>query len=244
MGQKWGILGLRGSNRAGLGKIRPMELLPGAWLLLLLAGGACGQQPTASGGPCPAGQQEVREGPERFCVPVSPPGRQGTKDEDRIIGGYPCIPASQPWQVYIYSPVRCGGILLRDNWVLSAAHCNTSCPTCPPPPCPRRGLRLRLGENDLNQVEGTEQDRRGVRAIPHPGFDPTTLDNDLLLLKLDRPVALGRAVRPLPLPRACAPAGTTCLLSGWGTVTTPQGESTPPPTGRGTAASRPKPAGN
>uniref|UniRef100_A0A8C0C0G1 Peptidase S1 domain-containing protein n=1 Tax=Buteo japonicus TaxID=224669 RepID=A0A8C0C0G1_9AVES len=48
----------------------------------------------------------------------------GGDDEDRIIGGYPCIPFSQPWQVYIYSPVRCGGILLRDNWVLTAAHCN------------------------------------------------------------------------------------------------------------------------
>uniref|UniRef100_A0A8B9G584 Peptidase S1 domain-containing protein n=1 Tax=Amazona collaria TaxID=241587 RepID=A0A8B9G584_9PSIT len=37
-----------------------------------------------------------------------------------------------------------------------------------------------------------------------------------------RPVVLGRAVRPLALPRSCAPAGTTCLVSGWGTVTTPQ----------------------
>ncbi|GAB0200453.1 trypsin-like [Grus japonensis] len=133
-----------------------------------------------------------------------------TKDEDRIIGGYPCVPYSQPWQVYIYSPVRCGGILLRDNWVLSAAHCNS------------RGLRLRLGENDLQQREGTEQDRLVVKVIPHPAFDPTTLDNDLMLLKLNRPVGLGRAVRPLPLPRACAAPGTTCLVSGWGTVTTPQ----------------------
>ncbi|XP_054660777.1 kallikrein-14-like [Grus americana] len=84
------------------------------------------------------------------------------------------------------------------------------------------GLRLRLGENDLQQREGTEQDRLVVKVIPHPAFDPTTLDNDLMLLKLNRPVGLGRAVRPLPLPRACAAPGTTCLVSGWGTVTTPQ----------------------
>uniref|UniRef100_A0A672UN70 Peptidase S1 domain-containing protein n=1 Tax=Strigops habroptila TaxID=2489341 RepID=A0A672UN70_STRHB len=134
--------------------------------------------------------------------PISP-----WQDEDRIIGGYPCVPHSQPWQVYIYSPVRCGGILLRDNWVLSAAHCNS------------RGIRLRLGENDLQQQEGTEQNRLVAKAIPHPSFNPTTLDNDLLLLKLDRPVGLGRAVRPLALPRACAPPGTTCLVSGWGTIT-------------------------
>ncbi|NWW76540.1 KLK14 protein, partial [Climacteris rufus] len=82
----------------------------------------------------------------------------------------------------------------------------------------------RLGEDDLRRREGTEQERRVALAVPHPAFDPSTLDNDLLLLKLDRPVALGRAVRPLPLPGACAPPGASCLLSGWGTVTTPQGE--------------------
>ncbi|NXK51825.1 TRYP protein, partial [Chauna torquata] len=130
-------------------------------------------------------------------------------DEDRIIGGYPCVPYSQPWQVYIYQPVRCGGILLRPRWVLSAAHCFY------------RGLRLRLGENDLRQTEGTEQDRRVIRAIRHPAFNPTTLDNDLMLLKLDQPARLNRAVQPLALPRTCAPPGTTCLVSGWGTPKEP-----------------------
>ncbi|NXT87666.1 KLK14 protein, partial [Anhinga rufa] len=86
----------------------------------------------------------------------------------------------------------------------------------------------RLGENDLQQWDGTEQERVVVRAIPHPAFDPATLDNDILLLKLDRPAGVGRGVRPLPLPRACAPPGTTCLVSGWGTITTPQGEAGAP----------------
>ncbi|NXJ58829.1 TRY2 protein, partial [Spizaetus tyrannus] len=88
----------------------------------------------------------------------------------------------------------------------------------------------RLGENDLQQQEGTEQNRLVAKAIPHPAFNRVTLDNDLLLLKLDRPVVLNRAVQPLALPRACAPPGTTCLVSGWGTITTPQGET--PPGGR------------
>ncbi|XP_009695464.1 PREDICTED: kallikrein-14-like, partial [Cariama cristata] len=55
-----------------------------------------------------------------------------------------------------------------------------------------------------------------------PAYNPATLDNDLMLLKLNQPVRLDRAVRPLPLPRACAPPGTSCLVSGWGTITTPQ----------------------
>ncbi|XP_009081505.1 PREDICTED: kallikrein-14-like, partial [Acanthisitta chloris] len=84
------------------------------------------------------------------------------------------------------------------------------------------GLRLRLGEDDLQRREGTEQERRVALAIPHPNFNPSTLANDLLLLKMDRSANIGRAVRPLALPRSCAAPGASCLLSGWGTVTTPQ----------------------
>ncbi|NXX51956.1 KLK14 protein, partial [Tricholaema leucomelas] len=81
----------------------------------------------------------------------------------------------------------------------------------------------RLGENDLQEWEGTEQEVGVAEALPHPSFDASTLDNDLMLLRLRRPARLGPAVRPLPLPRDCAPPGATCLVSGWGTVTTPQG---------------------
>uniref|UniRef100_A0A8C3V0N0 Peptidase S1 domain-containing protein n=1 Tax=Catharus ustulatus TaxID=91951 RepID=A0A8C3V0N0_CATUS len=41
-----------------------------------------------------------------------------------------------------------------------------------------------------------------------------------MLLRLRAPAHLSAQVRPLPL--SCAPAGASCLLSGWGTVTTPQ----------------------
>uniref|UniRef100_A0A8C3Y703 Peptidase S1 domain-containing protein n=1 Tax=Catharus ustulatus TaxID=91951 RepID=A0A8C3Y703_CATUS len=158
--------------------------------------------------PCPPGQQAAGDGPGATCVPVSPVSPGG--DEDRIIGGYPCVPLSQPWQALLYGPLRCGGVLVAPRWVLTAAHCN------------RRGLRVRLGEDDLSRREGTEQERRVVQAVPHPRFNPVTLDSDLALLRLDRPAVTNRAVRPLRLPQSCAPAGASCLLSGWGTVTTPQ----------------------
>ncbi|XP_037982421.1 kallikrein-14-like [Motacilla alba alba] len=184
-----------------MGKIRAVEPL----LLLLLLSGATLCQPP----PCPPGQRAEGDGAGATCVPLSPEG-----DEDRIIGGYPCVPLSQPWQALIYGPLRCGGVLVRPLWVLTAAH------------CVRRGLRVRLGEDDLQRREGTEQERRVTLAVPHPRFDPATLDADLALLRLERPAAIGPAVRPLALPRACGRAGDTCLLSGWGTVTTPQGSVT------------------
>uniref|UniRef100_A0A8U8B1X9 Uncharacterized protein n=1 Tax=Geospiza parvula TaxID=87175 RepID=A0A8U8B1X9_GEOPR len=146
--------------------------------------------------PCKGG-----DGAGATCVPVSPDG-----DDDRIIGGYPCLPLSQPWQALVYGPLRCGGVLVRPLWVLTAAH------------CVRRGLRVRLGEDDLRRHEGTEQERRVTLALPHPRFDRVTLDSDLALLRLDRPAVISRSVRPLPLPGACGQPGDSCLLSGWVTL--------------------------
>ncbi|XP_051626127.1 kallikrein-14-like [Manacus candei] len=148
--------------------------------------------------------------PEDEGPALSVPPEPLPEDEGRIIGGYPCRPLSRPAQVLIYGPLRCGGVLVRPRWVLTAAHCN------------KRGLRVRLGEDELWREEGSEQERRVIQGISHPEFDPSTLDNDLALLRLDRPVRLGPAVATMPLPRSCAPPGTPCLLSGWGTVTSPQ----------------------
>ncbi|XP_030921346.1 kallikrein-14-like [Geospiza fortis] len=78
-----------------------------------------------------------------------------------------------------------------------------------------RGLRVRLGEDDLRRHEGTEQERRVTLALPHPRFDRVTLDSDLALLPPG--ATIGRSVRPLPLPGACSQPGDSCLLSGWGT---------------------------
>ncbi|XP_053866318.1 trypsin-like [Malaclemys terrapin pileata] len=131
-------------------------------------------------------------------------------DGGRIIGGYTCPRYSQPWQAFVYGPLQCGGILVDRSWVLSAAHCY------------RPGLRVRLGEYNLAVQEGPEQDRIVSGAILHPGFNRFTLDNDLMLLKLAQPINIGPTARPVTLPRACAATRTTCLISGWGTVTTPQ----------------------
>ncbi|XP_074837558.1 transmembrane protease serine 9-like [Carettochelys insculpta] len=132
------------------------------------------------------------------------------EEGDRIIGGYMCPRYSQPWQAFIYGPLQCGGILVNASWVLSAAHCY------------RVNLRVRLGEHDLLVHEGLEQERVVVHAILHPSYNHATLDNDLMLLKLDRPVTIGQTARPITLPRYCAAMGTTCLISGWGTITSPQ----------------------
>lgn len=44
--------------------------------------------------------------------------------DDKIVGGYECTPHSQPWQVTLNIGYHyCGGSLINDQWVVSAAHC-------------------------------------------------------------------------------------------------------------------------
>lgn len=47
-------------------------------------------------------------------------------EDDRIVGGYECPKNSVPYQVSLFTGYNfCGGTLLSDEWVLSAAHCKS-----------------------------------------------------------------------------------------------------------------------
>lgn len=63
-----------------------------------------------------------------------------------------------------------------------------------------------------------------VHQVPHPQYNSQTHDNDLMLLRLERPARLGRAVRPITVAQNCASPQTPCQVSGWGTTSSPFGE--------------------
>ncbi|MBN3313774.1 TRY1 protein, partial [Atractosteus spatula] len=126
-------------------------------------------------------------------------------DDDKIVGGYECQPHSQPWQVSLNAGYHfCGGSLVNAQWVVSAAHCYKS------------RIEVRLGEHHIRVNEGTEQFISSSRVIRHPEYNPYTIDNDIMLIKLQSPVTLDSDIQPVPLPTSCAPAGTMCRVSGWG----------------------------
>uniref|UniRef100_A0A8C5K3Q1 trypsin n=1 Tax=Jaculus jaculus TaxID=51337 RepID=A0A8C5K3Q1_JACJA len=126
-------------------------------------------------------------------------------DDDKIVGGYTCAPNSVPYQVSLNSGYHfCGGSLINDQWVVSAAHCYKS------------RIQVRLGEHNINVVEGNEQFINAAKAIRHPKYNSWTLDNDIMLIKLSSPATINSRVATVALPSSCAPEGTLCLISGWG----------------------------
>uniref|UniRef100_A0A8C5Q209 Peptidase S1 domain-containing protein n=1 Tax=Leptobrachium leishanense TaxID=445787 RepID=A0A8C5Q209_9ANUR len=127
-------------------------------------------------------------------------------DDDKIIGGYTCEENSVPYIISLNVGYHfCGGSLITSQWVLSAAHCYLS-----------RIVQVRLGEHNIEVLEGTEQSINSAKSIRHPDYDSWTLDNDIMLLKLASPATLNSFVGTIPLPSGCANAGTSCLISGWG----------------------------
>ncbi|XP_041032577.1 trypsin-like isoform X2 [Carcharodon carcharias] len=127
------------------------------------------------------------------------------RNDDKIVGGYECVKHSVPWIVSLnVGWHNCGGSLIHPEWVVSAAHCYLS------------HMQVRLGEHDITAKEGTEQFIQSARVIRHPGFNPNTVDNDIMLIKLSKPATLNDNVGTIDLPSSCASAGEYCLVSGWG----------------------------
>ncbi|NXQ37428.1 KLK14 protein, partial [Alaudala cheleensis] len=77
------------------------------------------------------------------------------------------------------------------------------------------------GPGEASPAPG-EQRRRSDLALPFPGYNESSKDGDLMLLRLQVPAHLSPQVRPLPLARTCATPGTTCQISGWGSTTSPK----------------------
>lgn len=78
------------------------------------------------------------------------------------------------------------------------------------------------GEHNRELVEKTEQERRVIKVVIHPGYNKTSSDKDLAMLKLHRPVKLGLFVVPICLPAQNSTFTRTLAtirqstVSGWG----------------------------
>ncbi|XP_065762497.1 granzyme B-like isoform X1 [Muntiacus reevesi] len=139
------------------------------------------------------------------------PRQNSTFPSGEIIGGHEVKPHSRPYMAYLQywiqdDKMTCGGFLVRQDFVLTAAHCHGS------------SINVTLGAHNIKKKERTQQVIRVRRAIPHPDYNDKDFSNDIMLLKLERKAKQTSAVKPLSLPRAMARVkpGQTCSVAGWG----------------------------
>jgi trypsin len=141
-----------------------------------------------------------------------------------IVGGSDASAGDIPWIVSLSTSSHfCGGAILNNNTVLTAASCVDGVPA--------PNLRLRYGSR-RHASGGTFV---GVRTVVvHPDFSAATHANDIAILHTATPITFGPEAQPvsLPLPLGGLPglgddpaAGTDLLVAGWGT--TSQGGSFP-----------------
>ncbi|XP_051736358.1 complement factor D-like [Ctenopharyngodon idella] len=129
-----------------------------------------------------------------------------------IVNGREAIPHSRPYMVSLQKNGQhhCGGFLISDQYVLTAAHCST-----------RFELTVVVGAHDLRNSK--RSDHIKVKStIPHPNYNTSTDENDIMLLKLKKKVKLKKEVRKISLPKKDEDikAGTLCAVAGWGSMKT------------------------
>ena len=81
-------------------------------------------------------------------------------------------------------------------------------------------IRVRLGEYDFNSVGETDEQTFNLAWMKmHENYDPKTFENDIALLKLDKPARFSNSVQPACLPPSSSEyTGVRATVTGWGTI--------------------------
>ncbi|XP_014238744.2 proclotting enzyme-like [Trichogramma pretiosum] len=143
--------------------------------------------------------------------------KNGDQDSGKIVGGTTTQPGEWPWIAGLFNAGRhiCGGSLIDDRHILTAAHCVAQMTSWDV-----ARLTVRLGDYDIktpNEVRHVE--RRVQRVVRHRGFDMRTLYNDVALLTLNEPVQFSETIRPVCLPSgANLYSGKRATVIGWGSL--------------------------
>merc|ERR1712020_573372 len=131
--------------------------------------------------------------------------------EGRIVGGVEATEHAWPWQValFIDDAWFCGGSIISENYVLTAAHCADGASYFDI----MAGAHNVRAASEPNRVEVTS-----FNGWTHPQWDDSTLANDIALIELPSPMSFNDYIKPSCLPTAgdTADPKETVTCKGWG----------------------------
>merc|ERR1719504_367581 len=140
------------------------------------------------------------------CGIEGPPSAEG-----RIVGGHEAQENQWPWQValFIDDAWFCGGALISENYVLTAAHCADGASYFDI----MAGAHNVRASSEPHRVEITS-----YNGWTHPNWDHNTLANDIALIELPSPLEFNDYIKPACMPMAgdTADVGETVTCTGWG----------------------------
>uniref|UniRef100_A0A8C9RBB2 Peptidase S1 domain-containing protein n=1 Tax=Scleropages formosus TaxID=113540 RepID=A0A8C9RBB2_SCLFO len=138
-----------------------------------------------------------------------------------IIGGENAKEGDWPWMAHVYvvtsntHATDCGGSLISERWVLTAACCfkpNNQVSFI------KEESVVRLGAYWLSE-ESQHESQYGMRkVILHPKYSDSCKGNDIALVELDRKATLSHFVKPVVLanPSQVFDQHSDCRVTGWG----------------------------
>ncbi|XP_060649920.1 chymotrypsin-1 [Drosophila nasuta] len=132
------------------------------------------------------------------------------RPESRIVGGSDAPQAFAPYQVSIMNTFGehvCGGSIIDENWILTAAHCTE---------WPKQYLKIVTGSNDYTKP-GAEYSVDIVKK--HCEHDKPAYHNDIALLHVATPIVFDERTQPIKMAtKDSLNTGDKVTLTGWGSI--------------------------
>jgi|ERR1711942_14934 len=138
--------------------------------------------------------------------------------DKQIVSGYEAGVCEFPHMAYLLmtekdgSHTSCGGALIDETHILTAAHCVLDVV----------GVTVHLGHADKTKAP---QVIKGARWTHISGYRHTSaaIVNDVAMIRLERPAKLGPCVQTISLPERKQIFTGTCIAAGWGKTRNDEG---------------------